>query len=696
MSVILNSEEQKPLLDFQKFCIENLKSRPLIVAALSPEFDESFQLIENKKFAEIIEPYNRKVYYKYFCLPLLVYWVRKFYEDSNGLEAYNMLGVNQSTWIKFLQTCRDNRECKPWVNDLHAFPRRGQNTKEWLRRQCWLLKASKHGKNATRLKNNASVYSCLQESFFEAPDMEWAQLFNSAEQLETKLQKLELLKPFFQIQREQDIPAYIRDVFTTYRSDFLLSIKALTSEEQDKPEVLPDKWRWLETIWEIGKYEMIKVSRTMPYLRPIWKLELNGDILNLYIHITCSEGISITLMQGDVIIREGLQGECKLLVKDLHNFDISQPLLIRGTVQDSRITIPKELCFCPGEWMLFRATENGLSHTNECEYKTSDIYVRPDRTFWLIHRQGEIISATLDGKKCITHGHHRKLLGKWVGQLFSFPDRLDHPYGADFIVNGRFVSRFVERPNIRIVESGVPEDVEIDETDIPGVGGGHRLASGTLRFEGSGSFEKDGEYAGESGPYPDDHQWLIPLGEKSLHQAGVRFSHKRGGKVVWKKDIFVLREDWRNLIVPDSPTRRLEAYKYQKKDAMIYTIPETGEQVHLLTPAEKPFFCWSRRRRNDEQTAEVCLRLNDNLSLKDYNLDLFLPCLGSCVEMSIVIGDKKKMSRIISDSKGMKTKIKKALREVCPSPCNKRVHILIEHQEILVFDCTPDIYQQLI
>lgn len=693
MSIILNSEEQKPLLEFQKFCVEKLKSRPLIVAALSPEFDESFHLIENKKFAEIVELLNGRVYYKYFCLSLLVYWVRKFYEDSNGLEAYNMLGVNQVTWSKFLQTCRENNECRPWVNAQHAFPHKGQNTKEWLRRQCWLLKANKHGRTATRLKNNAAVYSCLQESFFEAPDMEWNKIFDLAEQLETKLDSLELLKPFFQ---NQVIPTSVQDVFSTYRPDFLLSIKALTSEAQEKPDEIPETWKWLERIWEIGKYEMAKVSRTLPYLRPIWKLELNGDVLNLYIQITCSEGMSIVLKQGEDIIKDGLQGECKILVRDLHNFDICRPLVIHGTMPDSGITIPKELYFCTGEWMLFRATENALSHTNEWEYKTNDIYVRPNRSFWLIHRRGEVISATLDGKECITHGHRRSLLGEWVGHRFSFPERLEHPNGADFIVNNRFVSRFVERPSIRIVESGVPEDVEIDETDIPGVGSGHRLAAGALRFEkGNGSFEKNGEYAGEDGPYPDNHQWVIPLGEKSLHQPCVCFFHKRRGKVVWKRDIFVLLEDWRNRLVPDSPERRFEAYKYQKKDAMLYVVPETSAKVHLIIPAEKPFFCWVPRvRRGEEPPVEVSLCRNDIESLNNYRPELFLPIKGSYVEMRVIVNESEERNRLISDTHGVRTKLKKLLKEVVPSACGKRVSVLMNEQEILTFYCTLEICQQ--
>lgn len=681
-------------MKFQSFCKQNFKNRPLIAAALSPEFEEPYRLIAQYGFAELTEPLQGRIYYQYYCLALLVYWVRKFYEDSNGMEAYHMLGVNQTTWDLFLNTCRKSRDCRPWVNEKMKFPRRGQKTREWLRRQCWLLMASKRGRMSKRLKNNASVYNCLQESFFAAPEMSWERLFESDTCWDDCLRDLELLAPFF---HEQKIPEDIQDVFSCYRADFLLSIKALGSESYEKPDELPPMWRWLVQVWGIGKYEMIREATRMPYLRAVWKLELNGDVLNLYVQVTCAEGMSVSLKQGDVTLCNGLQDGCKCMVRDLPGFDSRLPLMVCGTTPGGASPVSQQLRFCPGEWMLFRATDAALSQTNEWEYETHDTYVRPAHSFWLIHRRGETVSATLDGKDCATQGIPLPLFGDWVGHRFSFPERLEHPNGADFIVNGRFVSRFVERPRIRIVESGIPENVEIDETEVPGVGAGHRLAAGSLRFEGSGSFERDGQYAGEDGPYTDEHQWLIPLGEKSVHQAGVCFFHNRGGKVVWKRDVFVLREDWRNLLVPDSPERRWAAYKYQKKEAMLYRIPDTGEKVHLLMPAEKPFCCWSPRgSRKDNLPAEVSLCRNDVLSLKEYQLNLFLPGVGSIVEFSVSVDGKKKWSRAVSYDGAQNTKIKNALKKVMSECDGRRIAVFMDDQEILAFDATPENCQQLI
>lgn len=690
---ILTAQEQKPLLQFQDFCMQNFRSRPLIAAALSPEFEEPYRLISQYGFAELIEPLQGHVYYQYYCLSLLVYWVRKFYEDSNGMEAYHMLGVSQATWSLFLNACRTSQKCRPWVNEKMKFPRSGQKTREWLRRQCWLLKANKRGRTATRLQNNASVYNCLQETFFADPAMSWEHLFAAGEEVGGRLRELELLAPFFP---EQKIPAAIQDVFDSYRAELLLSIKAMGSEEYEKTDALPPAWRWLESVWGIGKYEMLRESKRMPYLRAVWKLELNGDILNLYVQVTCAEEMSVSLKQGDVTLRSGLQDGNKCLVRDLPGFDSRLPLMVCGSSPGAASPVSQQLRFCPGDWMLFRATEAALTQTNQWEYETHDTYVRPAHSFWLIHRMGESVSASLDGKDCATPGFPRPLFGDWVGHRFSFPERLEHPNGADFIVNGRFVSRFVERPRIRIVESGVPEEVEIDETDIPGVGAGHRLAAGVLRFEGSGSFERDGQFAGEGGPYPDDHQWLIPLGEKSLHRPGVCFFHKRGGKVVWKRDIFVLREDWQDHLEPDSPERRRAAYKYQKKEALLYVISETGEKVHLLKPAEKPFFCWCPRGgRKDNQPAEVCLRLNDIQSFKSYQLNLFLPSAGSFVELSVEVDGKKKWSRSLSSAGFQNTKIKKALKEVLAVSRGTAISVRMDHREILAFDATAENCQQL-
>lgn len=686
----LTLEERKPLLDFQEYCHKELIGRPLVVAALSPEFSESYKCIGSWGFANLIVQNRGRLYYEDFCLALMVYWIRRFYEESNGMESHLMLGVTQAMWKTFLRTCRESACCKPWADDK-AFPQRGQDTQEWLRHQCWLIKASERGRCAARLKCNASVYNCLQDSFFSAVNMGWGKLFTTPrEELESQLEDLELLRPYFESDQAFDSAVHI---FSVYKLDYLVSLKAVAAELVEKPEKFPSQWAWLENIWGIGKCELKRASQNTPNLRAVWKLVLNGGALELWLKITCSADMDVVLQQAGKTIREGLGNGSLCSVRDLveRGFDIEQPLEVRGSMR-KRATIARQLHFCANSWTLFRAAEATLAQNDEWECDAGNVYVRPQHTFWLIHKRGEQFEATLDGMPCLPEGRLYMLVGDYAGERFCFPKAIEHPYGADFIVNGRYAGRFVEKPDINILDSGVPDTYIIDETDIQGVGAEHRLAAGGIRFKGAGCFEKDGESAVIEGPFPDENAWMIPLGASCMHQPGVALVHRRGGKVVWKQDFFVLQENWRELIVPDSLERRYNAIWNLKMDAALYTIPETCKQVHLLVPHEKPFCCWVSNGR--DKAFSNCRHDVSDL-LDGWKIKLFLPNDGDCVKLIIFIDDRCVAEKLCASSGNQNARIKNCLREILETRHGRRIRVQMDDQEILSFNITSETLQQL-
>lgn len=202
---------------------------PLLCYALDAEFfsDGEYEIVKDVDYLTEMEDFDNAP--NYFLGALLLF-IRNFYEHSDNRKVW-LCGVAQSeqnSRAKFIQFIRDfTRETEGRVNPLLPFG--SDEIREWVRSQCWILKAENGGTTADILENNTILY----ESLFQTFGPECPQNINDWK-LPERLSNCE----------------YVASLFQNHKWELMQSLYAIAADQEEMPANLPC---WLKPLWGIKR-----------------------------------------------------------------------------------------------------------------------------------------------------------------------------------------------------------------------------------------------------------------------------------------------------------------------------------------------------------------------------------------------------------------------------------------------------------
>lgn len=206
---------------------------------------------------------------------ILLLFIRNYYERSDGKDYWKSSKGLQEIKLKFLGLIQEDRFCRNWTGKENnsLFPA-GTGIGDWLKSQCWILKAKEGGTSSQILKNNAAMWSQILDSCDYSLDrFDWQDLIQEDESLNEILKENDPGKAYF---GGKAVPRYIKELCNRSRREYFYSLKAVVSSKL--PEDMGE-YRWLVPLCNIAP-EVESVARDGERVsaaqrricKPQWKL----------------------------------------------------------------------------------------------------------------------------------------------------------------------------------------------------------------------------------------------------------------------------------------------------------------------------------------------------------------------------------------------------------------------------------------
>lgn len=301
----------------------NNQALPLICYALDPRIlsNDKYEELKNVDLQEIgwYRGLNSGVP-EYFLGALLLF-IRNFYERGDGKDIWKSTPSLSTAKAKegFTNCIRNLFVCRQWRNNL--FPRDGTDIGlDWVRSQCWVIKAETGGKTSEVLDNNTELYKSLVVNFGSFPMR--VQPANIDDwKLPDKLKNC----------------SYIVYLFENHKWPLIQSLYAIAADGE-APDGLPN---WLKTLWGLKRNairENLKEKRqnaessTPQKIKASWMMRYKRGDCEVVLKLRdCSSDRSIE--QGPLSFSPRRD---YVSVYDLidRGFDMERPLLIKSGESD--------------------------------------------------------------------------------------------------------------------------------------------------------------------------------------------------------------------------------------------------------------------------------------------------------------------------------------------------------------------------
>ena len=217
---------------------DTIKHRPLICYALHPDVmseEEYMKLSDHLKdsVSSLVIKSRESDYSssEEYCTGLFVLLIRIFFEESDGKkleeDVWHMSNVQRGVLVEWVSKT-------PWGNDPYTPGRdlKGNSWYNWLRFQCWAIRAEGVGSKGLRIRDNRRVYN--QMGFSRS---EWRSLIEEED---------------LGISSDDVNPPGLGDY---HMKEYLMSLCAIAQDKKKEPfpdELREESWSWLEPLWGIA------------------------------------------------------------------------------------------------------------------------------------------------------------------------------------------------------------------------------------------------------------------------------------------------------------------------------------------------------------------------------------------------------------------------------------------------------------
>lgn len=558
---------------------------PLLCYALDPDIlsKEDYEKITDVDLIEFSWFVGKNSSTPKFCLGALLLFIRNFYEKGAGHDIWKSTqGLAQGNAQKgFVECIKKDKDCQKWSkSDL--FPRKGRECLDWVRSQCWILKAESGGGTSAMIGNNAIVYRRCVDII--GSGVEWVDLLDEESQVRKLLESLQLTDDDFEA-----VPAYLDSILSTYKVPYLLSLYALVASSDDsKPENMP---QWLSALWSssyaVMRRERIKRSNDVMSIRGSWKLGINGNEVSVYLSTRAADFDSVKAIQGN----HEFQLHPFICEPSLYNFlqygfDINNEITLIATKGNKKTSF--SVSGLRRDAFIFSCSENDVTERSLLSEKGQTREVPANRQIYVVTNSllNELI-LTFDEKR-VELQYEAPLNGGYMCYRGVLP-RANHPAKAPFAVNGRTVMNLIERPAVHILNAASDIDATRNNARVYVIEGNRLEYSSSA---GRVTIDPSPEYV--EGRDSDGDRHIRHIDEDNL---GVvhKITASRGSiskcrsficlPVDWKKSAQCVRARDEDLYEAAS----------RGKTQYIYTT-SLGEQVQLETKIDNTLVFWVKSK----------------------------------------------------------------------------------------------------
>ncbi len=564
------------------------RALPLICLALDENIlpQELYESLEETDLTEAASGGNAH--------PLLLLWIRRYYERSDGGEWYipTILGplsggtlANLPGWKEMLKSRYTTDHVAPLKpGKRHPLCAKGSTSLQmWMRGQCWVLKAEDRGDKSRAFRNNTAIHQVLtQKPSLE--DAEFEELLET-DGLGSTLQK-------------NGNYAYLRWIWEDdrRRHEFINSLRAL-SGEGDKP----GEDHWTHRMWKAGVTQNTRAS---------WKLCLNGaDDSYLRLAFNVND-------ETRSIIQEELEKQ-HLQLRPGHYLPVegNAEQLAHIGKRNGRVDIP-EL----GEGILFFSVRSAreLRKSNGV-FSEWCCLLTHTRSLWVTHRQADQLTFRINdadilpAKRVELRSPFPADQGKYVADLLDLRSFSNEQLSGQLLsvcVNGR---PFTERrlaicSHIEWGEEWMQGVCEVDAQTYTRKGGNTQFFCGD-RVEILNAELWDMEpHEHLSLQYEAGRCWLLLRDARYTETLSAVFTRKDGGKRLHKKLCF-MPTDWLSgehlLPCRMQKIREMVPHYRDSRPRLVTRYTGFGKRMTFLRDLTAPLLYWSTPGTQDEDFFET-------------------------------------------------------------------------------------------
>ena len=300
---------------------------PLLCYALDPDIlsKEDYEKITDVDLIEFSWYKDKNSSTPEFCLGALLLFIRNFYEKGDGHDIWKSTQGLAQVKVQngFVECIKKDRICKKWSKSK-LFPCTGRECLDWVRSQCWVIRAENGGISSDVLKNNAKLYDSLLCSFdARKPWAGGSQFFDD-----------------WKVPDVLSNERYIKWLFENHKWLLIQSLYAIAADGE-APDDLPN---WLKPLWGLKRNairENLKENRqnaessTPKKIKASWMMRYRSDDSEVVLKLRdCSSDRSIA--QGSLSFSPRRD---YVSVYDLidRGFDMERPLLIKSGESDLEV-----------------------------------------------------------------------------------------------------------------------------------------------------------------------------------------------------------------------------------------------------------------------------------------------------------------------------------------------------------------------
>lgn len=582
---------------------ENNQGLPLICYALNPYLlpDDLYEQLKDVDLAELRWYGGRNDGVPGYFLGALLLFIRNFYERGDGHDIWKSTPSLRIAGAKkgFTNCIKNLYECKQWRNVF--FPRDGKNIGlDWVRSQCWILKAKSSGDTSEMLTNNAIVYKHCVEVL--GSDVEWADLLDDESLVRKDFELVRLTPDDF-----DDPPRYLDFILSNYKVPYLLSLYALVASADDaRPSEIP---HWLSSLWSSAyvamRRERRKLSNNTMTIRGGWKLILNGNEINVQLRYQPGDYDTVKAIQENSEFQLYPFSYAPSLYNFLQNgFDVHKEIILIATKGNRKTSFT--ISGLRKEALIFSCSENDVTERSLLSEKGQTREVPSNRQIYVVTSYSlNELELTFDGI-LVALTYEARFCGGYMCYSGVLP-RANHPAKAPFAINGKTVMNLIERPAVHILNAAPSIDATWNNARVYVIEG--------IRLE----------YASSAGrvtidPAPEYVEGRDSDGDRHIRhidEDNVGVVHKitaSRGSISKCRSFICLPVDWKKSAQCTRPSdEELYEAASRGKTQYIYTTSH-GEQVQLETEIDNTLVFWVK-----SEVPTKCGSLHHMSDIEQYN-----------------------------------------------------------------------------